>query len=75
MAKPAGGKSRRGGKKNRKHGRNKKFCERYFKEGRRESNKGRKLIRHIKKFPNDQEAVRVLDEGRSLSYSRGVLSG
>ena len=74
MAKPASGKARRGGKKNRKHGRNKKFCERYLKEGRRETNKVRKLVRHTKKFPNDQEAVRLLEKGRPLSYSRGVLS-
>lgn len=42
-------KTRKGGKKNRKHGRNKAFCERYRAEGRRERNKERKRIRHMKK--------------------------
>lgn len=31
--------SRKKGKKNRKHGRNKAWCERYRREGRREKNK------------------------------------
>jgi len=35
-----------GGKKNRKHGRNKVKCERYRKEGRREKNKKRRQEKH-----------------------------
>lgn len=42
--------NRKKGKKNRKHGRNKKFCERYRLEGRREKNKARKAIRHAKRM-------------------------
>ena len=44
---------RRKGKKNRKHGRNKKFCERYRAEGRREKNKARKQARHKKREANN----------------------
>ena len=44
---------RKKGKKNRKHGRNRKFCERYRAENRRERNKRKKQIRHLKKHPND----------------------
>lgn len=40
----------KGSKKNRKHGNNKKFCERYRAEGRREKNKARKAIRHAKRM-------------------------
>ena len=43
-------KTHKGGKTNRKHGRNKAFCERYSREGRREKNKARKAIRHQKRF-------------------------
>lgn len=38
-------KARRGGKKNRKHGRNKDFCLRYRNEDRRAKNKARKAAR------------------------------
>jgi hypothetical protein len=48
------------GKKNRKHGRNKEFCKRYKAENRRHKNKIKKLKKHIKKFPNEKNAVRVL---------------
>lgn len=48
MAKPSDGKARRGGKKNRKYGRNKKFCERYRAEGRREKNAAIKAARRAK---------------------------
>jgi hypothetical protein len=42
-------KARKGGKKNRKWGRNKVKCERYRREGRREKNKARKAARHEKR--------------------------
>ena len=35
----------KGGKKNRKHGRNKKFCQRYTLEGREAKNKARNVKR------------------------------
>jgi len=40
----------------RKKGRNRKWCEAYRIMGRRESNKRRKMDRHIKAFPNDMQA-------------------
>lgn len=43
-------KSAKGGKKNRKHGRNKVFCEKYRSENRRARNKERKRIRHEKRM-------------------------
>ncbi len=41
------------GKANRKHRRNKEFCEAYKKTGQRELNKALKLERHQKKHPAD----------------------
>lgn len=37
------------GKKNRKHGRNKKFCERYRMIGQREKNKAKRAVKERKK--------------------------
>lgn len=51
--------ARKGGKKNRKYGRNKKFCERYRLEGRREKNRKIRLARHLKRFPDDGVARRA----------------
>lgn len=45
MANPGPGKARRRGKKNRKWGRNKKFCERYRLENREAKNKARNIAR------------------------------
>lgn len=59
MARPAGGTPKKG-KKNRKHGRNKTFCEQYARENRREKNKRKTLIRHVKDFPNDFVAAKAL---------------
>lgn len=42
-------KTHRGGKKNRKHGRNKKACERYRLEDRRAKNKARNIAREARK--------------------------
>lgn len=47
MAKPATG-SHKKGKKNRKWGRNKKSCERYRLEERREKNKARKAAKYAR---------------------------
>lgn len=41
------------GKKNRKHGRNKRWCELYRQRGQRELNKARRQARHAKRHPND----------------------
>lgn len=47
MASPAGGAARRGGKKNRKHGRNKRSpaMQRYNAENRCEKNKARRIAK------------------------------
>jgi len=50
----------KGGKKNRKHGRNKVWCAQYRMRGTRERNKIRKLKRHLKKYPNDSVAKGLL---------------
>ena len=50
----------KGGKKNRKYGRNRKKCEAYRKAGTREINKRKKLKRRIKRFPNDKGARAAL---------------
>lgn len=55
---------RKAGKKNRKYGRNKKWCEVYRMRSQRERNKVRKLARHLKKYPHDATAKKAL---RSLS--------
>ena len=47
--------------KGKKQGRNTKYCDQYRKEGRRERNKRRKLMRHLKRFPNDRTAQSALD--------------
>ncbi len=60
MARPSDGTQPKGGKKNRKHGRNKKWCEAYRRAGTRERNKRIKLKRRIKRFPNDKGAKRAL---------------
>ena len=59
MAKPKG-KQPKGGKKNRKHGRNRANCERYRREGRREKNKVRKLRNYVRRNPNDTQARSAL---------------
>lgn len=45
MARPNDGTKPKGGKKNRKHGRNHKWCEAYRARGQREINKARKAVR------------------------------
>jgi hypothetical protein len=42
------------GKKNRKLGRNKKVCDKYKLEGRREKNKAIRRARHLKNHPTDK---------------------
>lgn len=51
----------RGGRKNRKWGRNKAFCENYRKTHRREVNKLRRLNKHIVLCPNDSCAADAIN--------------
>jgi len=48
------------GKKNRKYASNKVVCARYRSEGRQEKNRKRRILRHLKKFPNDLSALKAL---------------
>lgn len=50
--------STRGGKKGRKIGRNKKSCELYRAQHRRERNKIRKIKKYLKRHPNDKQAAK-----------------
>ncbi len=51
----------KGGKKgSRKYGRNMSKCKQYRDQGRRESNKGRDLLKHLKAHPNDKVAMKAL---------------
>lgn len=52
--------TRRGGKKNRKFGRNEKFCQKYRLEGRREKNRTRRLKTRLRRNPDDIGAARAL---------------
>jgi len=49
-------KSKSAGGGNTKSGRNREFCLRYLNEGRREINKRRKIVRHLKRHPADGQA-------------------
>ena len=51
---------RRPGKKSRKWGRNRRFCEHYRLANRREHNKALRLLKHLKRFPSDHGAENVL---------------
>jgi len=54
-------KKAKGGKKNRKYGRNEKSCQRYKLSHRREHNKARKLKKHLIRFVSDKVAQNALD--------------
>lgn len=54
----------KGGKKNRKVGRNAKYCERYRAEGRWLKNKLRRLRSHLKRQPNDRQALKALEAAK-----------
>ena len=62
--------SHKQGKKNRKHGRNKAFCQQYRLEGRREKNKARKLAKHLKYQPTDQLAKAAFEALPQLARKR-----
>lgn len=58
----AGNPSRKKGKKNRKHGRNQKFCEAYARSHRAERNQLKALRRHLKHNPGDLKALNRVKE-------------
>jgi len=55
--------------KGRKIGRNKTFCENYKRTKRREHNKGRRLVKYLRKHPQDLVARKAL---RKIS---GIVPG
>lgn len=55
-------KSSKNKKGNKKHGRNKNFCEAYRRTNRREKNKALKIKKHLAKFPDDKKALAKLAE-------------
>jgi len=57
----AGLQKAKGGKKQRKFGRNKLGCSAYAGSHRREHNKIRRLKRHLKVFPDDKVAAKAVD--------------
>jgi hypothetical protein len=56
----------KGSKKNRKYGRNKKQCEVYRNENKREKNKVKRLLRHLKKYPSDVATISHLERIRKI---------
>jgi hypothetical protein len=56
------------GGSSRQKGRNVEWCKRYRASGQREKNKMRKLIRHIKKYPNDWQVKGACDRLAQLGY-------
>lgn len=69
MAKLAGG-------KNRKYGRNAKWCAAYALSNRREQNKAVRLARHLKRHPGDVSALAAIDRLKSIipNIVRAALS-
>jgi len=53
---------KRGGKKNRKHGRNKDWCQAYLARGQREKSKAVRLHKHFARHPTDLCAVAALSQ-------------
>jgi hypothetical protein len=62
MAKPKEKKHGRGRNGNKTHGRNKSWCESYFRRGQRLKNKKARLRKHIMKHPNDKVANERLSQ-------------
>jgi hypothetical protein len=54
------------GKKNRKVGRNAKWCERYRLSRRREHNKLRRLAKHLERHPGDNVGMNAAKRCRDL---------
>ena len=59
-------KVRRGGKKNRKYGRNKVKCAVYRLLKKREKSHIRRIIRHLRRHQNDKVATEALERYKSL---------
>ncbi len=57
---------RRGGKKNRAHGRNKLKCLIYRTSHRKEKSHVRRLRRHLRKFSGDRVAVAALERYEAM---------
>lgn len=53
-------KRRKEGRRCRKYGRNKKWCEAYRASGRQERNRRRRILRHLKRYPADLSALAAL---------------
>lgn len=61
-----------GGKKQRKHGRSKIYCEAYRREHREERNKAVRLVKHVAKQPNDACGQASLDRCYAVVSEREV---
>jgi len=68
MAKRTGSTSK--GKKNRKWGRNKVYCQRYRIEGRREKNKLIKLNRMLKSQPYNKDILRAINRIKQIKEDK-----
>lgn len=64
--------SRKKGKKNRKHGRNKKKCEAYRKANKHEHSHIKRLVAHISIHSRDRQAKEALEKYRRNLFSGGV---
>ncbi len=53
------------GKGSKKIGRKVPWCKNYRLQGKREKNKAKKVAKHVKKYPNDVQAAKVLARGFS----------
>lgn len=67
--------SRKKGKKNRKHGRNKKKCEAYRKAQKHEKSHIRRLKKHAVSHPKDSQAKQALKKYVSALGSSASLLG
>lgn len=64
---------KKGGKKNRKLGRNDKYCQGYAAAGLELRNKRRKMRRHIRRFPENAQARSDFDRLFGAGSGNGVL--
>ena len=60
------------GGKNRKYGRNKKFCDAYKASHTREKNKIIRLTKHCERLPSDAAAAAKLESLKNISGMREV---
>ena len=66
--------AKKGGKKGRGIGRNKSSCEKYQAQNQREQNKGRRLVRYMRKHPGDLIAMKALRKisGKVAGFSHAI---